>query len=91
MSQGAYDSEVEATLNDPFSPQLVKLVANNPTSAAAGADLLLATLTLPVVQSGVTLITGEIIELISDADGVQNRRPKSAIGAGKARRGRAFG
>ena len=79
-SQTAQYPGAVVTLNSP--PSLIKLVANDAVSQLSGLSIPLATARLRVVQSGVTLITGSIIELISIHNGQTIRVQERPIDAG---------
>ena len=68
------------TLNSP--EEVISLGADNPVSALGGADIHLATVTLDVISGGVVIITGQITEIFSAANGVQERRSNLIIDAG---------
>ena len=60
----------------------MKAVANDPQSTRSGLDVTIGTVQLNVIQSGVTLITGNVIELISKSGSSQIRLQDFAIGVG---------
>ena len=71
---------VEPTLNDP--PGSFQLVGSNPDAQQTGV-ILLGTVDLNVVGSGVTLVSGWIIELVTiSADGFEERVSDAAAIAG---------
>ena len=70
------------TLNDPLN--VAKLIATDTSSTASGSRVHIGTFNLRVDQSGVTLISGTIVELVRKASGgsVEIRTSSTAIAAG---------